>query len=78
MFNPKMESRNKKISKSLPKPYVSFVYCCCALKYHGAVKCLIGGHEVVFGECGRECVLGPGNTELPNSSLIFHMKLFDK
>jgi hypothetical protein len=35
MFNPKIESRNKKVTKSLPKYYVFFVfYCFCALKYH--------------------------------------------
>jgi hypothetical protein len=42
MFNPKMERRNKKMTKSLPKHYF---YCCCALKYHAAANFLIGGQE---------------------------------
>ena len=56
------------MTKPLPKHYIFFVfYCCCALKYHAAANFLIGGREslkmvVVFGECGRECLSGPGNT----------------
>jgi hypothetical protein len=47
MFNPKMESRHKKMTKSLPKHYVLFFifYCCCALKYPAAANFLIGGRE---------------------------------
>ncbi len=41
-----MESKNIKMTKSLPKHYVFFVfYCCCALKYHAAANFLIGGRE---------------------------------
>ncbi len=68
-----MESRNNKISKSLHKYDVFLVfYCFCALKYHAAANFFIGGTKVavkaskvavVFGECGRECLSGPGNTE---------------
>jgi hypothetical protein len=39
-----MESRNKKMTKSLPKHCV-FFYCGCALKYHAGANFLIGGHE---------------------------------
>jgi hypothetical protein len=44
MFNPKMEARNKKMTKSLPKHYVFLVFnCCCALKYYAVAKLLLGG-----------------------------------
>jgi hypothetical protein len=68
-----VESRNKKMAKSLPNHYVfCFVfYCCCAFKYHAAANFFIGGCEsfengrgfLVFGVCGRECLSGPGSTE---------------
>ncbi len=66
MINPKMESRNKKMAKSLPKHCVFLFFCgVCALKYHARSKFLIGGREmaVVFGKCGCECLSVPGNTE---------------
>jgi hypothetical protein len=72
MFNPKMESGNKKVSKSLPKYNVFCFFIFCALKYHAAPNFLIDGPQVavkaskmavVFGECVRECFSGPGNTE---------------
>jgi hypothetical protein len=45
MSNPKMESRKiKKITKSIPKHYVFFCYC-CALKYLAAANFLIGSSE---------------------------------
>jgi hypothetical protein len=70
MFNPKMESRNKKMTKSLLKHcFFGFliVVICFALKYHAAENFLIGGREsfemaVVLGKCGRECLSGPSNT----------------
>jgi hypothetical protein len=46
MFNQKMESRNKKITKSLSQTLCFFVYyCCCALKYNAAANFLIDGRE---------------------------------
>jgi hypothetical protein len=75
MFNPKMESRNRKVTKSLSKYNVFF--CFCALKYHAAANFLIGAPKVavkaskmpvVFGECGRECLSGPGNSDLQYST----------
>ncbi len=61
-----MESRNKKITKSLLKHYF-IVVIFWALKYHAAKNFLIGGREsfemaVVLGKCGRECLSGPCNT----------------
>jgi hypothetical protein len=71
MFNPKMESRNKKNDKIPPQTLCFFgfiiVVICCSLKYHAAENLLIGGREsfemaVGLGKCGRECLSGPCNT----------------
>jgi hypothetical protein len=54
-----MESRNKERQNHSPN---------FALKYHASANFFIGGREisemaVVFGECGRECLSGPGNPD---------------
>jgi hypothetical protein len=46
MFNPNMESRNKKNVKIPPQTLSFFVYyCSCALKCHAAANFFIGGRE---------------------------------
>jgi hypothetical protein len=52
MFNPKMESRNKK--RQIPPQTLCFLvfYCCCALKYHAAANILICGRESFENGCG--------------------------
>jgi hypothetical protein len=66
MFNPKMKSRKKHIIP--PQTLCFFVfYCCCDLKImqgqfflYVAVKA--SKMAAVFGECGRQCLSGPGNS----------------
>jgi hypothetical protein len=70
MINTKMDSRNKKKLHNPSPNMMCFVfYCCCVLKImqgqifgYVAVKAL--KMVRVFGECGRECLSGPGNTGL--------------
>jgi hypothetical protein len=71
-----MESRNKKVTKSLPKYYVycfkivllnimqQLIFWKVGLKL--AVKA--SKMAVVFGEFGRKCFTGPGNTVTELSS----------
>jgi hypothetical protein len=71
MFNPKMERRNIKMTKSLPKQYVFLFLLFLCFEISCSSKFLIGGREsferaVVFRECGREYLSGPGNTGAAN------------
>jgi hypothetical protein len=58
-----MKSRNKKMTTSLPRHYVYLFFMLLCFEISGSGKFFVAVKmAVVYGECGRECLSGHGNT----------------